>query len=293
MDGTPNNLYSRIKNLMPSFNPSFSRIGKYFLENMDNLKFMRIKNIAEKCTVSESTVTRFIRAIGFSSFYNFKIAIVSYENPDNSEIKSSQEDYIFADIHENESLDSMAEKIKTDYINTIDITAKNIDFHEIKKAVDVISKARSINFYAVGNSSIAAKNAHLRFYRIGFFSNVYVDSAEMAATSSLLNPDDVAIGISYSGKSEPVLKAIQYCKERKVPTIAITGPNNSPLIRAADIKLTSAKAELDDFQISSYSRLSQILIMDLIYAGVAALNYKYSADAIKISAAKVRDILNN
>jgi DNA-binding MurR/RpiR family transcriptional regulator len=293
MDNNGANFTNRLNNLIPTLNDKSLKIANYFIDNIDNLKYMRLKNIAEKCGVSEPTITRFIRKIGFSSFYNFKMTIASSDIIIDKSNISSHENFVLADIAANDSIAEIMKKIKNEYTHTITLTMQNIDLFEIEKAIEVMSKAQSINFYAVGNSFIAAKHAFLRFYRIGIHSNVYTDPAEMAASAALLKNTDVAIGLSYSGKSEPVVKAISYAKERGIPTIAITGPNNSPLLKGSDIKLSTPKVELDDFQLSSFSRLSQILILDLIYAGVAVRNFASSTNAIRISAAKVRDILKN
>ncbi len=290
MKNNQENLYNRIINLQPSFNGLFAKTAHYFINNLDNLKFLRIKQIADNCGVSEATITRFVKALGFTSFYDFKMTIAHYTPKQTHDDLS---DFILGDINFGDRVEDIIKKIKSEFINTIDVTIKYIDILELKKAIAVISSAKTINLYATGNSSVSAKYAYLRFYRIGKKSSIYTDPSEMAVSASLLGKDDIAIGISYSGKSEPVTKAIQYAKEAGATTISITGPLNSPLVRTADIKLCTVKSEADDFQISSFSRLSHIIILDIIYAGVAVNSYDIAANAIKVSGEKVRDILNN
>ena len=289
MKNNQENLYNRIANLLPSFNGLFAKTAQYFMENLDNLKFLRLKQIADNCGTSEATITRFVKALGFSSFYDFKMIVANYTTKQNHD----PSDYILQDIYYSDSLEDIITKIKSEFINTIDLTIKYLDFLEIKKAIAAISSAKTINFYATGNSFIPAKHAYLRFYRIGRKTNVYTDPSEMAVSSSLLGKEDVAIGISYSGKSEPVIKAIQYAREAGATTISITGPLRSPIQKIADIKLCTLKSEIDDFQISSFSRFSHMIILDIIYAGVAINHYNESTRAIKASAIKVSDILNN
>lgn len=293
MGDLSDNFYNRVRNLLPSFTGSYAKIAWFFLDNAENLKFMRIKNIAEKCLVSDATVTRFIKELGFKSFYDFKMTIAHFKNNAVQIIPDSTDNFVYADISPKDTLYDIIAKVKSDFIDTIDVTMEHLDVHELEKAVNIVKKAKKINLYAVGNSSVAAKHAYLRFYRVGKDGHVYTDPAEMAVSATLLGKDDVAIGLSYSGKSEPVVKAISYAKEKGCPTIGITGPAVSPLIKMANIKLTTVKPELDDFQLSSFSRLSQILILDLIYAGSTALNFEASAGAIKKSATCVRDILHN
>ena len=67
---------------------------------------------------------------------------------------------------------------------------------------------------------------------------------------------------------------MKIAKDNGATTIAITGPGRSPLIKMADIKISSQYEELDDYLLTSYARLSQIIIMDILYTGVAEENYE-------------------
>ncbi len=283
-------LFIRIENLKPSFNNAFLNVANFILNNRAELKYLRVKQLSEKCNVSEATITRFIKKIGFSSFHNFKMAIAQIETVTKGEPKES---LIIGDIEEDDDIKTIVSKIKNEFVSTIDDTIDNLDLREIEQAIDVILRAKTISYYCTGNSSVAAKHAFLRFYRAGISSRIYTDPAEMGVSASLLGPNDVAIGISYSGKTEVVVKSLEIAKQNGATIIAITGPNNSPMIKLADIKLTTRIEELDDFQISSFSRLSQIVIMDIIYAGVAVTKYDDIKKAIQISAQRVRGVLNN
>ena len=290
MKNNQQTLYNRLINLSSSFNGLFAKTAQYFINNLENLKFLRLEQIAKNCGTSKATITRFVKALGFSSFYDFKMTVAQY-TPKQKHKSSSA--YVLGDISDNDSFEDIVAKIRSESINTIDVTINLLDFHEIKKAITAISSAKTINIYATGNSTVAAKHAYLRFYRIGKKCNLYTDPSEMAVSASLLGKDDVAIGVSYSGKTEPVIKAIRYAKEAGATTISITGPFNTYMVKKADIKICTVKIENDDFQISSFSRLSHMIVMDIIYTGVATAHYNESTKAIKISGAKVSDILNN
>ena len=283
-------LIKRIENLRPSFNKAFTNVADYILKNQNELKYLRVKQLAEKCDVSESTITRFIKRIGFSSFHNFKMTVATIGlNGSGKE----RESLILGDIEKNDTLKIIKTKLQNEFVSTIDDTFNNLDMKAIEKAVEAILQAKSIRYYCTGNSSVAAKHAYLRFYRAGIASNVYTDPAEMGASAALLGPDDIAIGISYSGKTEVVHKSIKIAKQNGATTISITGPNKSPLNTIADIKITTRIEELDDFQISSFSRLTQMVILDMIYAGVTVKKYDKTKKLIEKSAHLIREVLNN
>ena len=94
-------LFIRIENLKPSFNKAFLNVADFILSNKEELKYMRIKNLAERCNVSEATITRFIKKIGFSSFHNFKMVVAQVEAINEEEPKES---LIIGDIEKKDDL---------------------------------------------------------------------------------------------------------------------------------------------------------------------------------------------
>ena len=59
----------------------------------------------------------------------------------------------------------------------------------------------------------------------------------------MIQPDDIFIGISYSGESEELLRIIPLLKRQGAKLIAITGKHDSTLAREADIHLDAGVAQ--------------------------------------------------
>ena len=285
-----NNLFIRIKNLMPSFNKAQKKVAEYFISNKDDLKFLKIRQLALNCDVSEATITRFIRKIGFSSFQNFKYALVKVDSSSRKRVGAVGE---LDTVNTGDPINDLISKVKNEYLTNIQLTLSNLDTREILNAIEAIKIARSISFFCVGTSFVAAKNSYLRFYRAGIKTAVYNDPAEMGIAASLTEPGDVAVALSYSGKTEVVNTAMKIAKENGAKTIAITGPGNSPLIKMADVKITSQYEELDDYLLTSFARLSQVIIMDIIYTGVAEKDFEKSVQSIQKISSNAIDILHH
>lgn len=287
-----NNLFVRIKNLMPSFNRAQRKVADYILSNQKDLQYLKIKQLAVNCDVSEATITRFIRKIGFSSFQNFKFALFKIDSAGNSqtvkEIQGAEEA-----INTGNPIEDLVNKIQSEYVTNIQLTLNNLDTKEILKAIDLIKNAKNIYFFCVGTSSIAAKNSYLRFYRAGIKSTVYNDPAEMGIAASLAVEGDVAIALSYSGKTEVVNTAVKIAQKNGAKAIAITGPSKSPLIKMADLKITTQYEELDDYLLTSYARLSQILILDIIYTGVVEQNLDFAVKSVQKVSSNAIDVLHH
>ncbi len=67
-------LLLKIRGMLPSLNPALRKIAQYVLENPFEVKLLRIKDLATRCSVAEATVTRFVKAIGCNSFQEMKIS---------------------------------------------------------------------------------------------------------------------------------------------------------------------------------------------------------------------------
>lgn len=276
-------LLLKIRGLLPSLNPALQKIAQYILENPQSVKLLRIRELAERCGVAEATITRFVKTIGFKNFQEFKINIaeITSEKPDVTE-------FVYDEVTKSDSLESIIEKIVYINIQALQNTKKILDIPEIEKAISAIERARNIDIYGAGGSFVAAENAQMRFYRIAKRCMVYNDPNQQAVSASLLTSKDVAIGISNSGRTISTVNALEKAKESGATTICITNFDQSPLTEHADIKLFTSTQDSAFFQESMVSRIAQMLIIDILYAGLAVKNISDSVKMIGRSAESLR-----
>ncbi len=93
----------------------------------------------------------------------------------------------------------------------------------------MLSHARRIEFYGVGNSGIVAQDAQHKFFRFGISTVAYVDTHIQLMAASVLSDQDVLVVISNSGSSIEVLDAVQIHRQRngarrRSPSPAPTSP---------------------------------------------------------------------
>jgi DNA-binding MurR/RpiR family transcriptional regulator len=100
-------------------------------------------------------------------------------------------------------------------------------------------------------------------------------------SASLLSPGDVALAISHSGEITDVLEPIRLAKELGATTVAITSLAKSPLARLAEHVLISAGRKEPLHPGAMASRMSQLLLTDAIFVGVAQRDYDASLRALR------------
>lgn len=114
------------------------------------------------------------------------------------------------------------------------------------------------------------------------------DIATLEKTKNLMNYNDIAIAISYSGDKKEVNLAIKEAKEKGAKIIAITRYNgNSTLSKISDICLNIPNEE-KEFRLGAIaSRVSALSIIDVLYLGIVRDNI----DDTKKCIIETRDIV--
>lgn len=92
-----------------------------------------------------------------------------------------------------------------------------------------------------------------------------------------IGPDDLILGISYSGETDELLQVIAYAKALDVPVIGITGFSSSTLAKNADISIITFVAEeaCSELQAPTSSTTAALVVGDaLAVALMKARNFK-------------------
>ncbi len=149
------------------------------------------------------------------------------------------------------------------YIDDLKQTLEALPLEKIDQVITILHEARSRGrqIFVMGNGGSASTASHMvcdlgkntrqagwpNFKVIGLADNMAIFSAYandegyenvfVNQLDSLLNPGDIVIGISTSGNSPNVLKAMELARQRGATTIAFTGFDGGRLAAMVDINL--------------------------------------------------------
>ncbi len=278
---------TRLKRQLPYLKPALRKVANHILEDPGRAKMQRITEVASACQVSEATVTRFVKALQFKSFPEFKIAIATVV-PSQSEGSRKAKKFFYADLDKNDSFESAIAKIAFQNIQSLQKTQQMISYEQIQRAVSAMENADSIAIYCAGSSIPAGHSLRLRFYRIGKPCLLYGDPIEQAVSASLLTPKTLAIGISSSGQTKFVVDAMKLAKAAGATTLCLTDYNDSPIAKYCDIVFITFTKQSDFLQYSLLSRMSQILTIDALFACYFIKHYDRFLEIVEKSAMKVK-----
>ncbi|MCX7709209.1 MAG: MurR/RpiR family transcriptional regulator [Clostridia bacterium] len=257
-------LLLRIRGKYPFLTDASKRIADYILEKHSKAVYLNISELARECGVSESTITKFIKTIGYNSFHELKICLAR------TPALAHSPDVIYGEISLEDNIESICTNVFFNSIEALRDSFKVLDTQSMDKAASLLLAARKIDLYGLGSSNVAALNARMRLYRLGIMCFTYNDSHEQAVSASLLDERDVAIGISNSGKSSDVVRALEIAKQSGASTICITNHEDSPITRCADIKLFTSSKDSDELNENLHARIAEAVLLDALYVCVAS-----------------------
>lgn len=226
-------------------------IGSYIEENLKKVSEISIEELAKKLEVSNATIIRFCKKIGFSGFSELK-TLIKKERTDQKNIDKNL----------------AGEKIKSDYISLLDEAVKSIDFDVIKKVADEILKSKKISIYGMGSSGLSAMELNQKLFRTGFNSNYFLDSHNMKINSSLLGEKDVIVVISFSGQRKEINTALEIAKSNGVKILGITNYKNSETSKLSDLCIeVPSKKIVTSHEVISI-QVVQFFIIDFIFSEI-------------------------
>lgn len=274
---------SKIKEMQNEMTAKEKKISKYILQHLDKIMYMNTYEIAEKCKVSQASVVRFAKKLGYSGFPEFKISFGRDMGRRDAEDKVN---FIYEDIHETDGLDELVKKIVYANSNIIQDTYSILDISSIREAVNLIKQSRKIFLLGAGYSGIVAKDFHFKLWELGFHSMFESDYHIQLASISTLDENDLVFVISQGGKTVDVYNLVKEAKKKKVKIISLTQMSSNPIRDLADVKISTV-IERNNFRSTALSsRIAQLTIIDILYVTLITENKqlaeKYIGDAIKL-----------
>lgn len=244
----------------------------YLLNYEGDYGGLTLEKIAEEAQISQPTVLRFIKALGYQGFREFRYVLAKGE----TEEKQNHILYGFQ-ISRGDNISEIPAKVIGTSMEQLKETLKSISPVTLERAVNMIVRARQIAIYYVENSSCTALDLATKLMYLGFNCYTYSDYYMQQVSANNLTPEDLAIGISYSGCSKSTVDSIRLAKKTGAKTIALTNFENSLLEKYSDVALCTSNRQFI-YGDAIFSRVSQLAVVDMLYTGILLCDYeKYTS----------------
>lgn len=278
--GLPNSMccLPLIRGRYPSLAPAERKVAVFIMSNPAQVTEMTSLELSQASKVSESTVVKCCQHLGFAGFSQLKMQLVR-------ELATSEES-AFGEVEPGDDPATIRDKVFTMTVQALQDTAKLLDPAELSKAANAIRAAKRVVFFGVGSSGVVAQDAQLKFMRVGITSIAYLDTHLQLTQAALLAPDDVAVVITYSGRTREALDVLNLVSASRASAICVTNFPASPAAHIADIVLCTAAHEATGLRSgATTSRITQLALLDCLFMAVVIGN----PDEAMTSLLKTRD----
>jgi RpiR family carbohydrate utilization transcriptional regulator len=274
----------RLQEKYANLRRSERKIADYLKKKPHQRLDFSITEFGKLLGVSEATVSRFCRSLGYRGFPDLKLSLAT----DLSMGEGFQN--IPVDILQTDPPVVVGKKLSDTLSNAIVETQRSLEMDKVSAAIDEIAQAKRVELYGVGGAYAVASEANHLFLKAGINCVAHRDGYMQIASASMLGQDCVAIGVSHTGLSWDVVNSVKIASDSGAGTICITSNRESALARVSKICLFTPPRSADiplygDFM---EARASQLYIIDLLYLGIifklgesSKRSLKRSTDALK------------
>jgi len=257
----------RVESLLARLAPSEQKVAVAVLKDPSMVMDSGISDLAGKSGASEAAVVRFCKKAGYSGYKQFKMAmtqelgtyhLLGLENSIDEKIKSYG------------CIDEIINAVRDQEVSVLGSALSTIDREQLNMAADAIINCKRVTIFATGLSGMIANELNNRLMRLGFDTQFESSLYAQLLQASKLTPDDVAIGISYSGTTKEVVDAVGLAGKSGARTIAITNYPDMDLAKKSDIVIAAGiETTFTDVGMWSMPRIVGLAIIDIYMAAVA------------------------
>jgi RpiR family carbohydrate utilization transcriptional regulator len=253
-------LLDTIRTQLDSLSKSERKVALAVLENPELTISENITALAKSAQVSEPTVVRFCRTVGYDGWHEFKLKLaqgLALAPPGVDE----------APLQDDLAVD-LVSKICSRSINALLDLRNNLDPDAIQRTLDVLARANKIEFYGQGTSGIVAADAQHKFFRSGIPTVAYSDPHIHAISAALLQKGDAVVAISQRGSSTSLMRSVQLARKSGADIIVLA-PSGTPITELATVLIPiDLSFETDPYTPIS-ARLAHLVVIDILAVGLA------------------------
>ena len=254
------NLIRRLTDNRAQLRKSEAKVADFVLANAKDVINMRIVDLANHTEVSEPTVIRFCRAIGFDGFLSFKLQLAQQLGMGSV--------YTQFAVDDSDTVADLRNKVFDTTIGSLLSVRDELDPDVLETAINTIAKARRVEFYGFGASGSVASDAQHKFFRLQLSTSAYTDPHIQNMSAISLGSEDVVVAISQSGKTKALLEGVQLAMEAGATVIGLA-PAGTPLNKQCTIPITVNMKEDSQASTPVSSRIAHLVVIDVLATGVA------------------------
>ena len=269
----------KIQTMRGSFSRAEQRVADTIIAKPQEVIYASVAELAERSKVSDPTVVRTCKKLGFNGYQDLKITLArELVNPLQA---------IHEEITVDDDISTVIGKVFQSIINTLNFTRDTLKAEDISHTAQAIQNARKVLIVGMGNSHAISLDLQHKLMRLGISAQAFSDPHMATIALSYMDQRDLLFCISHSGSSREVVDLAIQAKQNGVMIISLSNIGISPLSRISDIALHTASNETKYRIFGQNSRIAQLAVIDALYT-LIVLHCDQSSELIVENALKTR-----
>jgi DNA-binding MurR/RpiR family transcriptional regulator len=232
-----------ISERFPQLTKSEKRIANYINQNQDEAAFLSAGEIADRLQLSEATMVRFARTLGFDSYPTMRVALQDsfrHRLTHSARLRSRLDD-LRAD-------GDIFERLVATEIDYLTEALQTLDRNALNAAVELLRTHPRVFVFGLGPSLSLVDLLEIRLTRSArHVIPLNTSGREMLEPMLLMNSSDLLIAIGFFNVTPNLQMVLEYANQHKTPVILVTDTLGPLVGDKADIVLAARRGPVSAF----------------------------------------------
>lgn len=232
-------LGAAVRELLEAGSPSQRKLSEFVLRDPVFVATHGIEEVSRETGVSASTLSRYVRDVGFDRYADFRAAVAEIVRDLIAPVAKLRDELLQAERG------GVSERSLAAGQHNLGALGAGETAERIRVVVPRLSRARHVWVVGFGLSAhlAAMLTLGLQPYRDGVIQVVQYGGTEAAAARLMaIDADDVLVALAFPRYSSEIAALVRYARERGAHVVAITDSTASPIARLADDLLLAPAA---------------------------------------------------
>jgi DNA-binding MurR/RpiR family transcriptional regulator len=222
---------------------SEKRIANYLRKNQEESAFLAAGEIADRLGLSEATLVRFARTLGFSSYPAMRTVLQEafrHRVTHSARLRGRLEDL--------RQGGDIFERLVVSEIDYLTQALETVDRQSLQKAVELLQASQRIFVFGTGPSVSLVELMDIRLSRFGRqVIPLTTAGREILEPLMLMNDRDLLFTICFFDVSPTLQLVLDYAQEVSCPVIMLTDTLGSIIGEKADVVLAARRGPMAEF----------------------------------------------
>lgn len=234
----------RLEDYFPSLTKSEQRIASYLLANYDEATFLPAAELAQRLDVSEATIVRFAKAIGYDGFPELRRALQGIFRIKVTPATRLQHKLAELGSSPGHVLTKMVD-MEVQYLAEALHSVQPADFD---RAVEIILSAKRLFVFGTGPSRILADLVLIRLRRFGIPVITMTESGrDILEELQLMQPQDVVLATGFHRITGELAAVMDHARSLGCRIVFITDTLGPHFKNKADVILSALRGPVSTF----------------------------------------------